>query len=117
MCSFDVDESCEVYRRSAHTARKARKCYVCDWLIPAGAPYQEQAWSTEGGFKSAKLCLGCWALHDEFMYAHGSAPTPDWFEQALYECFSDVGDLKTEPDVKRWRDGAAGILRRRRLAA
>lgn len=117
MCYFDADP-CDLFRETDHTARTAKPCFICKWRIPPGAPYRKQAWVFEGDFGAANLCLGCSLIVDNFGRHHGTAPTADWFVQALSDCYQ--GADKSDPDAKRWRDAMAEILRRgrkRELAA
>lgn len=113
MCSIDL-EPCSLWVQSAHTARKPKPCAICEWEIPAGAPYQKYAWKFDGSFNTAVICLGCELLLREFGLDHGQTPTPDYFEEALQECWD--GAEKTDPEVKTWRNASAEILKRRRLA-
>ena len=113
MCSLDL-EPCELFDHSLHYARKPKPCFICSWVIPVGAPYEKYVWKFEGSFGAALLCLGCELLLRKFGDNHGTTPTPDYFEQALQECWDGADRL--DPEAKPWRDATAEILKRRRIA-
>lgn len=114
MCSIDL-EPCALWSHSTGTARKAGPCFICGWVIPAGAPFGKYVWKFEGEFGNARLCLGCELIADDFATTHGTMPTPDIFEETLRECFE--GADRGDPEAKPWRDAMAEILKRQRAAS
>lgn len=109
MCSFDADP-CDFFRQTFHTARTPKKCEVCCWEIPEGAPYQKTASSFDGGFASTIACFGCAWLMERFHEAHRGGPTPDWFLDALRDCVEVPRGFFKDSDVREWRDAIAAIL-------
>lgn len=114
MCSFDCDP-CEVFVTRLRKARLPHVCDVCSARIPAGDAYHYSSWIFDGTAASGKACWFCAIVLHEFTRSHGSAPTVDWFRDALHDCFD--GADKHDPDAAAWRSAMAGILWREREAA
>lgn len=129
MCFFECDESPEFYDQTPHAATEPTKCGVCDFMVPAGGWLETHEWGDcardeddepdydlpDEGCDVVHLCFACAEALNRFGKHHGSWPTPDWFVDALVECYA--GASKTDKDVREWRDVHAGILLRSRQAA
>ena len=113
MCMFDVDP-CDFYDVSHPCSRKASRCDVCHAPIAKGEQYERHSYVYDGTARSDRACACCAVSLLAFKRHHGQAPTPDWFADALHDCFD--GATKTDPDVKMWRDIYAGIVKRERAA-
>lgn len=113
MCYFDVDP-CEVYKTKHRKARKQHACTVCHGHITKGNLYKYHSWISDGYPGDAKVCNECEKTMDEFRDHHGQFPSPDWFAEALRECFD--GAPKQDLTARKWRSAYAGILKRNRAA-
>lgn len=114
MCSFDP-EVATGYGQHWRRARKAHVCDSCGGRIQPGETYLYASWVYESSGHSAKACQFCAASLSEFVDHHGRGPTPDWFAEALRDCFE--GADKRDDDAALWRTMLAAMLRRGRLAA
>lgn len=112
MCFFEVDDVCPVYNITHPRARTAKPCRACKTTIAKGEQYERHSYVAEGSARSDCLCEPCALAHQVFRRHphHRGSPTPDWFVDALLECFE--GAPKTDPDAKMWRSLYAGIRRR-----
>jgi hypothetical protein len=116
MCSFSVDDPCEVYSITHPRCVEPKPCAVCGATIAKGERYERHSYSSDGSFESECMCEPCALAHLVFRENehHRGYPNPGWFEECLRECYEFAN--KSEPDVRQWRDLEAGILKRRRAA-
>lgn len=112
MCYFECEEPCEVYERTHPRSRVERSCEVCCAVIAKGEIYERHSMVSDGSATSECVCASCAVTIEAFRDhpQHRGSPSPSWFAEALRECFH--GAVKTDPEVKLWRDLYAGILRR-----
>ncbi|MDP2275268.1 MAG: hypothetical protein Q8K32_31270 [Archangium sp.] len=125
MCYFELDDPAVEYNVERNEAAAAWTCDVCGAEIPPGAWCRTDAMLLEYSdpeegetdadeWETFEVCFACDAVMDSFADSHGSTPAPNWFAEALWQCFE--GADKADPEVKEWRDGYAGIRRRQRAA-
>lgn len=112
MCTFEVDEVCQVYITRWRTARKRNTCDSCSAAIVRGAQYEAHSGVFEGDPFRYSVCFGCAFDLKAFGEApgHRGCPTPDWFADALRDCI----DWNGKADSKQWRDVLAAMAKRRR---
>ena len=109
MCTIEL-EPCEVWSRTAHTARKEYRCECCGAKITPGARYHRTFSVFDGQVDTSRNCVECEADMQAFGAAHdGVLSQPDYFVEMLRDCI-DNGDEESE---RQWKPMLAAIIQRR----
>ena len=106
MCAFEPDGQCEVWRESAHLARKQHRCSSCRCVVSSGEPYSSIFTVYEKEPATTKLCFVCWGYGHEFMGEHGSRYANTY--ASIQECL-DGADRGS-----KWRIAMAAMKRNSR---
>lgn len=90
MCNLDL-ELADVWIETQPTARKTRKCPVCQNKIEPGHTYLRVNVVHDSSASSHFCCAVCAVIYKDFSVRHGGAPPPDELADMLHECVVDVG--------------------------
>ncbi len=86
MCDIDVDDPCEVWKETRHTARKEHACDCCGGRIKPRDVYTRIFMISDGCPSVERECASCSAMMALFKQHHRNWWNPGMMRDALQEC-------------------------------